>query len=420
MKLALVASVLVAAIDSALGHGDGRDHEREQAERRLFLEMNTGNSLEHCADKIKRSGLYEDAARRRYKRAAELMHPTALEAAIQARQTSSIGKSHKSDKAFTAATDPALIFAGGNSCVLSPQATEGPFCKFGPKLPVSDFRLFLTDLSADVMGESVRSDIVETQAGIPLHIDFQIFDVTTCKPIEGTFFEMWSESPLTPNPSTKLLTNLPDANGTGVYSGALSPVNGLSGVNDKANLDRTYLRGSQLTDKNGVVQFNTIFPGHYDGRAPHIHVVSHTPKAEAQANNTLWHTKATYAGQLFFDQDIVDNVKKVAPYSGNRQNLMKNAADNILKAEAQYADPFFNYVLLGKDLSAGVFAWYQIGINQTFTRDIMAAAMKYKEGGKMNTGNPKGGLEAIFPGGFPTAFQPGSPQPPRYTGKPQP
>jgi hypothetical protein len=129
MRLALVASVLVAALDSALGHGDdpARDHQ-EQLERRRFLEIHP-NNLEHCADKIARSGLLEEATQRRYKRAASLMAPSALQAAIQARQTSSLGKSHKSDKAFTAQTDPKVIFAESNSCILSPQATEGPFCE---------------------------------------------------------------------------------------------------------------------------------------------------------------------------------------------------------------------------------------------------------------------------------------------------
>jgi len=126
MRLAILASVL-AAIDSALSHGD--DPAREQLERRVFLEVHPTNNLDHCADKLKRSGLAQEAARRRYRRAASLMAAEDLHAVIRARQTSSVGKSHKSDKAYTAKTDPAVVFADSNSCVLSPQATEGPFCK---------------------------------------------------------------------------------------------------------------------------------------------------------------------------------------------------------------------------------------------------------------------------------------------------
>lgn len=55
----------------------------------------------------------------------------------------------------------------------------------------------------------------------------------------------------------------------GVYSGVVNSQNG--NVNDVANINRTSLRGVQPTDANGVVQFNTLVPGHYVGRANHVH-----------------------------------------------------------------------------------------------------------------------------------------------------
>ena len=231
----------------------------------------------------------------------------------------------------------------------------------------------------------------------------------------GVSLVLWPPIP-SQTPTTLILAA--DANSTGVYSGALAVVNGV-GMGDKANLDRAFLRGAQRTDEDGVVQFSTIFPGHYEGRAPHIHMVSHL-NATPQANDTLWHTRVTHAGQVFFDQTLVDSVKKVAPYSTNRQNLMQNAADTILLQEAVTSDPFFHYVLLGDNLAKdGVFAWFTLGVNQTFTRDIMAVAMRLKEGGKMVTINPKiPGLDQIFPGGFPTAYQPAFGVPARPTGRP--
>lgn len=47
-------------------------------------------------------------------------------------------------------------------------------------------------------------------------------------------------------------------------------------MSDLANLNRNFLRGAQRTDADGVAQFQTLFPGHYDGRAPHIHVITRT------------------------------------------------------------------------------------------------------------------------------------------------
>jgi hypothetical protein len=147
-----------------------------------------------------------------------------------------------------------------------------------------------------------------------------------------------------------------------------------------------------------------------------VHIISHL-NATAAKNQTIWHTRVTHVGQVFFDQVLVDAVEKLNPYRTNTQPLMRNAADNILLQEAATADPFFNYVELGKDLlKDGVFAWFSFGVNTTFTRDILAVAMRYEEGGKMVTTNPKV-FTQLFPGGFPTAYMPGFGAPaPRPTG----
>jgi hypothetical protein len=53
----------------------------------------------------------------------------------------------------------------------------------------------------------------------------------------------------------------------GVYSGVLDFLD----MNNKANINNRALRGVQVTDKGGAVQFETIIPGHYLGRTNHIH-----------------------------------------------------------------------------------------------------------------------------------------------------
>jgi len=37
----------------------------------------------------------------------------------------------------------------------------------------------------------------------------------------------------------------------------------------------TFLRGLVMTDVNGLATFETIFPGRYTGRTPHIHAKVH-------------------------------------------------------------------------------------------------------------------------------------------------
>ncbi|KAL2193337.1 Intradiol ring-cleavage dioxygenase [Corynascus similis CBS 632.67] len=363
--LCSIFTVLLLAGGIASAHKPGHDHSHEQAVRRRFLDIHT-NTLNHCSSKHVASGLYQRAVNRRDLRARSLMASSSSHA-VKARQTSSLGESHKSDKPYNASTDPKEVFSGNNACVLNPETTEGPFY---------------------VLGQDIRTDLVETQQGVPLYLDFQLIDVETCEPIEGAFIEMWN------------------ANSTGVYSGALAVVNGI-GMSDVANLERNFLRGAQQTDEDGAVQFRTLFPGHYEGRAPHIHVVSHF-NATARANNTIWDSRVTHAGQVFFDQDVVDAVKQLPPYSTNTQNLMRNADDAILLQEAATSDPFFQYVLLGDSLADGIFAWFSFGVNTSFTRDIMAAAMRFEQGNEMVTTNPKiPGLDQLFPGGFPTAYQPG-------------
>jgi len=57
------------------------------------------------------------------------------------------------------------------------------------------------------------------------------------------------------------------SNSTGVYGGVIGYGNGNEG--DLSNLNNTFLRGLQATDPDRVAQFETLFPGHYGGRATH-------------------------------------------------------------------------------------------------------------------------------------------------------
>jgi protocatechuate 3,4-dioxygenase beta subunit len=126
------------------------------------------------------------------------------------------------------------IFAGNKSCILVPEATEGPFY---------------------VSGELIRSDVREAQKGVDLVIDIQVIDVSTCKPATNVMIDFWH------------------ANSTGVYSGVVSPGNGDMSV--ASNINTTFHRGLQATNSEGVVQFTTLYPGHYVGRTQHIHVATH-------------------------------------------------------------------------------------------------------------------------------------------------
>lgn len=42
-------------------------------------------------------------------------------------------------------------------------------------------------------GEFVRKNLVETQPGIQMTVDFQVLDVETCEPVSDVFLEIWSK-----------------------------------------------------------------------------------------------------------------------------------------------------------------------------------------------------------------------------------
>jgi len=179
----------------------------------------------------------------------------------------------------------------------------------------------------------------------------QFIDVTTCKPATQLLIDVWA------------------CNATGAYSGVSAAGEG--------GLKTSWLRGVQPTDKDGVVDFDTLFPGHYQGRANHQHVIAHVG-AKQLPNNTYSGGHVAHLSQLFFDQDLVQRVEATTPYNKNTIPHTMNLADQFTGYSATAAhDPFPNYIMLGKDLSAGIFMWAQLGINTSSNWDAYAPVASY-------------------------------------------
>jgi hypothetical protein len=106
----------------------GEDLNAEIAERRAFLESLEHRNLDHCAEKLKARGIESRNIRRRSERVR------------QAREKRSIAKrdlddvlntDHNStDLGYDQNTSPDILFAGSNSCILTPEETQGPYCEF--------------------------------------------------------------------------------------------------------------------------------------------------------------------------------------------------------------------------------------------------------------------------------------------------
>ncbi|THU92408.1 aromatic compound dioxygenase, partial [Dendrothele bispora CBS 962.96] len=142
-------------------------------------------------------------------------------------------------------------------------------------------------------------------------------------------------------------------------------------------------RGLQETDEDGVIQFLSIFPGHYTGRAIHIHLAAHQD-GTFFSNNTFVSSNVSHVGQIFFDQSLIDAVEATSPYTSNTQNLTVNSDDDILAEEAGTIDPFVEYVYLGDDISDGIFSWIALGIDTTSSYQISAASTLTEDGGVAN------------------------------------
>ena len=81
--------------------------------------------------------------------------------------------------------------------------------------------------------------------------------------------------------------------------------------------NRTFLRGMQRTNANGLAVLKTIYPGWYQGRTVHIHVKVHV-------GGNVVHT-----GQLYFPDTLTDKVYRKAPYKSRPGRTTRNSNDFV-------------------------------------------------------------------------------------------
>ncbi|KAJ6088532.1 hypothetical protein N7486_009793 [Penicillium sp. IBT 16267x] len=360
VQLASALTVGLVGLAGLVSAHPGHNVRTEAAERAAFLKSSSiqTRSLSQCASKLKARGLENKNVARREHAVKHIRRRRGLKNEsrfLKARDLDTVvNTSHKSNLTnVDVSTDPSVLFKSEATCILGPDVTQGPYY---------------------VSGELIRENLVEGQSGVPLYMDIQVLDTNTCEPLPNIYMDLWH------------------CNATGVYSGIQASGNGDS--SDAANLDATFLRGIQASNSDGVVQFESIFPGHYTSRATHIHVLTHSSNNTVFANDTLsglYTAHSSHVGQLFFDQDLITEVEATSPYSTNTQDLTTNANDSILSEEADTIDPVMEYVLLGDDVSDGIFAWLTVGIDSTENTGITPAAYYTEEGGVENDSSSSGG-----------------------------
>jgi hypothetical protein len=75
-----------------------------------------------------------------------------------------------------------------------------------------------------------------------------------------------------------------------------------------------------------------IYPGWYQGRATHIHVMTYVG---GRAGSTYSGGTEVHTGQFFFSDTTTDKVAKVAPYSQRGITRLRNSADGIYRQGGQ-------------------------------------------------------------------------------------
>ncbi|QTC93107.1 intradiol ring-cleavage dioxygenase [Brevundimonas goettingensis] len=241
--------------------------------------------------------------------------------------------------------------AAGEVCLITPQATQGPYW-FDPKLE--------------------RADITEGRKGLPLRIAIKVLEGATCAPIKDARVDIWHCDAL------------------GVYSGYEGQ--GPTGTTE----GETFLRGHQPTGVDGTAHFLTVYPGWYQGRTPHVHVKVFLDK-EGTTN--------VLTCQLFFPDALSEWLYAHAPgyvREGQTRDTL-NRTDGIAQGQgwstfgaiSEQADHYAMTVTLGVGRTARS---QELGFGPGGPGGPPPGMMGPPPGG-MN-GPPPGGMRGPPPGGF--------------------
>ncbi|MEV2269491.1 intradiol ring-cleavage dioxygenase [Nonomuraea africana] len=176
----------------------------------------------------------------------------------------------------TAATGLDALFEDAGTCTLTEETTQGPY-----------------HFDAD----RIRSDIREDRQGATLRVAIRVQDAGTCAPISGAVVEIWH------------------CDAMGLYSGFEERSRDGGGPSD----DERYLRGAQVTNKEGIVEFTTIYPGWYRGRTVHIHAMVHVSDERVLTTQTM------------FDEAVTAEVYGSEPYTAHAGRDTFNDDDGIFE-----------------------------------------------------------------------------------------
>jgi protocatechuate 3,4-dioxygenase beta subunit len=161
-----------------------------------------------------------------------------------------------------------------------PRQSEGPY--------FSDAQLNRRDIRSDPTTGLVSE-------GVPLQLVFNVFrqQQDGCQALPDAIVDVWH------------------CNASGVYSDVSDRTINTTG--------QQFLRGFQVTDANGQVEFLTIYPGWYPGRTVHIHFKIRGSDPQPYE----------FTSQLYFEDAITDQIQAIAPYRNRTTERIRNVQDGL-------------------------------------------------------------------------------------------
>ena len=182
-----------------------------------------------------------------------------------------------------------LILAGGAvipACVVRPAQTEGPY--------FVDEKLNRADIRSDPSNGKVSD-------GALFDLAFRVSRLSgaACAPLAGAVVDLWQ------------------CDAHGVYSD-------VKDIDGQFNtIGQKFLRGHQVTGKDGVARFVTVYPGWYLGRTVHIHFKIRTDPGSQKGSE--------FTSQVYFDDAFTDSVFAAAP-AYKKGDRTRNERDGIFRS----------------------------------------------------------------------------------------
>jgi protocatechuate 3,4-dioxygenase beta subunit len=191
-----------------------------------------------------------------------------------------------------AAGASALLGSPGSSwaqvppCVVVPAQMEGPY--------FVEERLNRSDIRRDPSDQTMTP-------GVPLRLSLRVSQLTAasiCGPLANAVVDVWQ------------------CDAIGRYSDVADTRKAFD------TRGRKFLRGHQVTDAGGLVEFTTIYPGWYPGRAVHVHFKIRTNPGGSGSD---------FTSQLYFSEDVTDKVHAQVPYASRGRRSTMNAGDGLYR-----------------------------------------------------------------------------------------